>query len=247
MRRPHGRTLPVESLDTPKRLLRAYYFRSCRRDHTQLWKLERQGLYGSPGCVADDMAGNFGLSIHQRVRGTSEDATYGNRPDQGAGGLAVLGGSLVRSGTPGAFHEVLAEVARGCFTPEDVRKLCSILLLAIFSLAAVLPLLALGETGKTSLRACCLKNGEHHCVGSMGEGSESGQQTDRVGALRARCPRCPGVPAPAHSVGLSLQRAERISVSPMSHPTGVAQTESKRRMSLDRSRQKRGPPVGLPS
>jgi hypothetical protein len=32
-------------------------------------------------------------------------------------------------------------------------------------------------------------------------------------------------------------------VEPMSHPTGMAQTESKLRISQSRSRQKRGPPV----
>jgi hypothetical protein len=67
----------------------------------------------------------------------------------------------------------------------------------------------------------------------------------RVGRLMGRCPYAPGSVVTAHSKTLAARTAEALLNPVSSHPAGVVQTESKRRISLDRSRQKRGPPALL--
>ena len=58
-----------------------------------------------------------------------------------------------------------------------------------------------------------------------------------------KCPYCPSALVPAHSELLAIPVADAVSASLVSHPAGVAQTESMWRISRDRSRQKRGPPT----
>ncbi len=57
-----------------------------------------------------------------------------------------------------------------------------------------------------------------------------------------QCPFCPGTIAAIHTDVLVASWAENTFASLVSHPAGVAQTESQRPVSLDLSHQKRGPP-----
>jgi len=65
---------------------------------------------------------------------------------------------------------------------------------------------------------------------------------DRFSAPVERCPYYPRAMTATHAGVMSPAAYSSILASPASHPSGVAQTESKRRIARDRSRQKRGPP-----
>jgi hypothetical protein len=59
-----------------------------------------------------------------------------------------------------------------------------------------------------------------------------------------KCPYCPGSVAPAQSHPLAAPTATAAMFGRLiGHPTGIAQTEAKGRISRDRSHQKRGPPA----
>lgn len=63
-------------------------------------------------------------------------------------------------------------------------------------------------------------------------------------SLVERCPYCPAtLPAWHHQDTFAAPAAQAIFAELLSHPSGTVQTESKRRISRDRSRQKRGPPT----
>lgn len=80
---------------------------------------------------------------------------------------------------------------------------------------------------------------------SMSERSQLALDDLQISAPVEKCPYYPGAAAIPHSEFYSAPPAEAIFTSLVSHPCGVAQTESKRRISRDRSRQKRGPPAIL--
>lgn len=135
--------------------------------------------------------------------------------------------------------------ASECSTPKEVRKILSILLLAIFGLPLVVPLMAFGADGDAGLPACCRKNGKHHCTQSVGERSQFDHLGTGFSRLPEKCPYCPGAIVAEYSGVLAAPASAAIFASLVSQPTGIAQTESKRRISRDRSRQKRGPPADL--
>lgn len=127
-----------------------------------------------------------------------------------------------------------------------MRRFISILLLAVFGLPLALPILALGQSPEAGLPVCCRNNGKHHCMMSMNDRDKLASHDPQFRSPAEKCPYCPSLVAPAQSnplVGPST--ADAILGSLLSHPSGVAQTEYKRRISLDRSRQKRGPPAQI--
>ena len=126
-----------------------------------------------------------------------------------------------------------------------MRKLVSILLLAVFGLPFALPMLAMGQNGEAGLPACCRRNGKHHCMMSMnGSGELVVIHDSQFKAPAEKCPYCPSSVAPAQPNPLAApQAAAAIYGSLVSHPTGFAQIEAKRRISRDRSNGKRGPPT----
>lgn len=115
------------------------------------------------------------------------------------------------------------------------------MLLAVFGLALVRPALALGKDAENGLHACCRRNGKHHCA-MAGERGESATQTPLFRAAVEKCPFCPAALTAAHAGSSAVPAAPKVFAESVSHPTGVVQTECKRRISQDRSRQKRGPP-----
>jgi hypothetical protein len=124
-----------------------------------------------------------------------------------------------------------------------LRKLLSILLLVVFGLPVVSPLFALSTTGGTRLPACCRRDGKHHCMASTVDGGSLTRSGAQFSAAAEKCPYCPSVVSIRHNERLAVPVGDAVFASLVGHPSAVAQTESMRRISLDRSRQKRGPPV----
>jgi hypothetical protein len=124
-----------------------------------------------------------------------------------------------------------------------LRRLLSILLLAIIGLPFLTPLLAQGAAEDASLPVCCRKSGKHHCAMRLADhlqASQSHQST--VSTVSETCPSYPGIVAATHPNLLADPVSVSVATALLSHPTGTVQTECKRRIAQDRSRQKRGPP-----
>ena len=126
-----------------------------------------------------------------------------------------------------------------------MRRFFSILLLAVFGLPLVSPLFALGKNAEAGLPACCRKDGKHHCMMSMSERAKLPQDDPQWSAPTERCPYYPQATIASHKDLFTPSASDAVFASLVNHPSGVAQTESKRRISRDRSRQKRGPPTIL--
>jgi hypothetical protein len=122
-----------------------------------------------------------------------------------------------------------------------MRRPIAIFMLLIFGLFLGAPLLATSNL-QNDLPACCRRNGSHHCVTRMMEGDPGSR---KVSAPAERCPFFPHIgqltqvqnpaigPSPAGAFYAALE----------SHPACQTQSEAQRRISFDRSRQKRGPPA----
>ena len=129
---------------------------------------------------------------------------------------------------------------------SPLRKLLAIALLVAFGLPFASSLFALTPKSKVNLPACCRRNGKHHCVMSIPERQNATNDGTQFSAPPDKCPYCPSSIAAGHTNPLASgahTASARVCVS--SHPTGLVQTESKRRISRDRSRQKRGPPIPI--
>lgn len=126
-----------------------------------------------------------------------------------------------------------------------MRRFISILLLVVFGFPAVAPLFSLPVSAASRLPACCRKNGAHHCEMSPAERALLEGHPDAYPGLWARSERCPYAPSTAPRVRgevLSVPVAQAIFAGLVSHPAAAVQTECLRRITLDRARQKRGPP-----
>ena len=126
-----------------------------------------------------------------------------------------------------------------------MRRLISILLLAVFGLPVVSPLFAATQAADAGLPACCRRNGKHHCMMKMQERSKLIQQGVWIGPPADQCPYYPGALPAVHSDLLPTEAPGSVTAPIAGAPARIAQTESKRRISHDRSRQKRGPPASL--
>jgi hypothetical protein len=127
-----------------------------------------------------------------------------------------------------------------------MRRLLSILLFWATLFPMVAPALTIGAVGQSLLPACCRRAGQHHCAMSseerallMGEGAKD---AIRMGAPPEQCPYSQRSLAAAHlqtfTPGAAATHAEFL----LHQPSATAQAECLRRISFDRSRQKRGPP-----
>jgi hypothetical protein len=130
---------------------------------------------------------------------------------------------------------------------KSLRRLLSILLLVVFGLPVVSPLFAMESMDQTRLPACCRRDGKHHCMASMSDRNGLRQTTRAFSTPTEKCPYCPSAVIAVHTDLLALPPAKAVFASLVSHPSGTAQTDSLRRISRDRSRQKRGPPSLLQS
>jgi hypothetical protein len=78
---------------------------------------------------------------------------------------------------------------------------------------------------------------------SMAERSKIPAHETQISNPLDKCPYCPAAVMVTHHNLLAIGKSESIFASLVTRPTGVVQTESKWRLSRDRSRQKRGPPA----
>ena len=139
---------------------------------------------------------------------------------------------------------VCVEAIKGA-SIELLRRLLSIFLLAMFGLPFVSPLLALTAKSESNLPACCRRNGQHHCMMSIGERAPLAKHAPLYQAPVEKCPYCPAAAAMIHGDTFLPPTEQAIFAGLMAHPAVAAQAESKLRISLSRSRQKRGPPPSL--
>ena len=117
-----------------------------------------------------------------------------------------------------------------------MRRVCAILLLALFGFPLIEPMVRAESEPK--LHACCLRGGKHQCA--MGNQATPGQ------GIREKCPNFPGVTAiPSFSKTVFLNAAQVFFSGIVKHPAIHPQIEARQRISFSRSRQKRGPPVSL--
>ncbi len=136
-----------------------------------------------------------------------------------------------------------------CSNELHVRSLTAILLFAATLLPFVLPAFTLGQDPDTGMPACCRRHGAHHCMMSMSErdrsprGAAATSQGARWHAPAERCPCCPASAPSLHAQTLFAPTGPTFSEVFFGHPLGLAQTECRRRLARDRSRQKRGPPL----
>jgi hypothetical protein len=132
-----------------------------------------------------------------------------------------------------------------------VRRLLAIAIAVLICLPAIAPLFALSGGDDPNLPACCRRDGKHHCMLVDMDGmarpsvaTSGGQSSPRASAaiVSERCPYgSQSTPGSIHP-DWTLRTSAAIFAGIVSHPSVAPQTESKRRVSADRSRQKRGPP-----
>src|SRR5438309_1894165 len=106
-------------------------------------------------------------------------------------------------------------------------------------------MLLLHTSAESRLPACCRKNGAHRCELTAAERALIGGHPESYPGLWGNGERCPYSPSTApktRAESISVPVAQAIFAELASHPAAAAQTESRRRISRDRSRQKRGPP-----
>ncbi|MCU1251270.1 MAG: hypothetical protein JWQ49_4299 [Edaphobacter sp.] len=80
---------------------------------------------------------------------------------------------------------------------------------------------------------------------SMAERAQLANQDPQFQAPVEKCPYCPAAVAMIHGDTFVAPTGKAIFAGLMAHPAVAAQAESKLRISLSRSRQKRGPPLPL--
>lgn len=127
-----------------------------------------------------------------------------------------------------------------------MRRTLSILMVLVFWMPALAPLFGAVGSDEASVPACCRRHGEHHCI--MSEAERATLQAMGVAApeFRAPAPRCPYQRQAVRNVQqgrLAGPAGQVVYAVLVSHPTGLAQTQSKWRVSRERAWQKRGPPV----
>jgi hypothetical protein len=125
------------------------------------------------------------------------------------------------------------------------RRLLSILLFWATLFPMVAPALTTGAMGQSTLPACCRRGGKHHCVMSpevrallLGESNGA----IRLGTPPEKCPYRQHSLVAVHLQVFTPGAAATPAAFLLHEPSAVAQAECLRRISFDRSRQKRGPP-----
>jgi hypothetical protein len=127
-----------------------------------------------------------------------------------------------------------------------LRRLLSILLFGATLLPLIAPMLSTGAVAESTLPACCRRGGKHHCAMSaeeralmMGDGAS---KAVRVTAPLDQCPYRQHSLGAVHLQVFTPETTAARSVGVLQRLSAAAQAECLRRISFDRSRQKRGPP-----
>lgn len=94
-----------------------------------------------------------------------------------------------------------------------------------------------------SVPPCCRKTGSHQCAMHSGEGA---QHAGGMRTVEAKCPFANGsLSVVPHLDSCSPATRNSVYAALLQHPPVPAQTEANFRISYDRSRQKRGPPLPI--
>lgn len=109
----------------------------------------------------------------------------------------------------------------------------------LFALPFTLPLFG-ADAAAASVPACCRRNGKHHCMMSMNSSRDSS-----VPIVWQKCPYSVTPPAVLVLPSFTPSPSASIFAGVTRHPAAAAQVEARQRVSFDRSRQKRGPPVPI--
>jgi hypothetical protein len=125
------------------------------------------------------------------------------------------------------------------------RRLLSILLFWATLFPLIAPALSSGALGQSTLPACCRRDGKHHCQMSPEFQALMQRELDgptRVGTRPDPCPYRQRSLAASHLQTLASADTTTQAPFALHAPSAAAQAECLRRISFDRSRQKRGPP-----
>jgi len=125
------------------------------------------------------------------------------------------------------------------------RRLLSILLFWATLFPLIVPALTTGALGQSTLPACCRRAGAHHCDMSPAFRAllqKALDGTTRIAAPPEKCPYRQRSLAAVHLQTPTPGASASYAAFSLHEPSPVAQAECLRRISFDRSRQKRGPP-----
>ena len=125
------------------------------------------------------------------------------------------------------------------------RRLLSMLLFWATLFPLIAPALTTGALGQSTLPACCRRAGQHKCAMSPAFRALLQRDLDgstRISAQPEPCPYRQRSLAASHLQTLTLGSAATQATAALHEPSTAAQAECLRRISFDRSRQKRGPP-----
>jgi hypothetical protein len=124
-----------------------------------------------------------------------------------------------------------------------MRRTIAVFMLLIFGLFLSVPLLAASSNPSNNRPACCRRDGKHQCMMQM----EGDPGTTQASAPPEKCPFSPHAwqvtQVQNHVIAPGVAGA--IYAALQSHPACHLQSETQRRISFDRSRQKRGPPADV--
>jgi len=124
--------------------------------------------------------------------------------------------------------------------------LLAVVVLCVTGFWPVAPLLS-SASSTPQLPLCCRANGKHKC--GLSRLQQEGAGSNAGAALRSVCGDWPisiGASSTAISPSVFLPPAKQLFFAAiLNHPAVQAQTESQYRISFERSRHKRGPPLSL--
>jgi hypothetical protein len=118
----------------------------------------------------------------------------------------------------------------------------AVLLMVTLSSALAAPLFAFSTKREGNLPACCRKNGKHHCMMLAMAMDPSMKQ---VAAFGERCSHFPKATTAVGNTIVFIPTTAVFYAEILSHPARSPQTEAHYRISFDRARQKRGPPLQI--
>jgi hypothetical protein len=129
-----------------------------------------------------------------------------------------------------------------------MRRALSILMVLVFSMPALAPLFGATGLDDANVPICCRRHGQHHCIMSEAERATLQAIGAATPEFRAPAQKCPYQQQSVRDVQhgrFAVAPGQVVYAALVSHPTGLAQTQSKWRVSRERARQKRGPPLDL--
>jgi hypothetical protein len=121
-----------------------------------------------------------------------------------------------------------------------VRRLLAISLLMLFGLPFALSLLG-ANAAEASVPICCRRDGKHHCAMAMMDSSQSSSMR----TVGEKCPYSIVPPAVVVLPSFTPSTPAAVFAGIARHPAIAPQVDAQRRISFDRTRQKRGPPTQI--